>query len=138
MPVFPLWTILKEHKCKENYLGKRKHCTAALQDMAFEVFRRAHLKGCHCRPACLLAGFSVWVLSTIVTYSGCTENLSQSSTQAGNTEPEGMAGNRKRLLLCGYACQEGCQTLLEIFFHCSLTIKSLHYTNKFTVILQAA
>lgn len=84
VPIPHFWTILKEHKCKGNYLGMRKHCTSAVQDMAFEVFWRAHLKGCHCRPGCLLACAALWVLSTIVTYSGCTENLSQSSTQAGN------------------------------------------------------
>lgn len=70
------WTLLKEHKCQGNYSGgKRKQCTAVVQDMASWVFRRAHLKGCHCQPACLLVGFSVWVLSTIVSYGGYAENL---------------------------------------------------------------
>lgn len=82
VPRWSSWTLLKEHKCQGNYSGKRKHCTAVVQDMASGVFRTAHLKGCHCRPACLLVGFSVWVFSTIVSYSGYAENLSQSSAKA--------------------------------------------------------
>jgi len=75
----------KRAKVRDELLGgKRTHCAAGLQDMASEVFTRPHLKGCHCRPACLLVGSSVWLLSTIVSYSGYDENLSRSSAKAGN------------------------------------------------------
>lgn len=53
--------------------GKRKCCKAVVKDMASGVSKRSYLEGSHCRPARLVAEFSVWVLPTRVSAGVCAE-----------------------------------------------------------------
>lgn len=63
-------------------MGKRMCCTAVVQDMASGVSKRAHLKGCHFGPACLVVSFSVWVVPTQQVKLSIMLRIRQSSAKA--------------------------------------------------------
>lgn len=84
-PAAPFGPFSKQREGKLHWGGKRKCCKAAVQDMASGVSKRSYLEGSLCRPARLVAEFSVWVLPTKLSAAVCAE-FSQGEGRKGQQE----------------------------------------------------